>query len=186
MLLLLLAAGGFILHAINTDEETQGPVPTTAAIGNFTRPGTQLKFGEKALVPAKTKGLQGILGVTATGIKKGDPADLAPLKLGDTAAGKTPYYVSFVVTNESGTDLAHVIGGATGGLLGDGKRAESLRVSNFAPCRTGFATKNFTTKGASFTTCALTLAGGNAAVVAASYAPVDGDINYTTNPIIWR
>ena len=190
MLLLLLIGGGAILLAINTDEETQVPVPTTtaAAIGNFTRPGTQLEFGEKALVLVKLEGVEGILGVTATGIKKGDPAELAPLKLGDTAAGKTPYYVSFVLTNESDTDLPFAFTGALGGLLGDGNRAERSAIGNFAPCRIGFASKEFArTKGASLTSCTLTFAGGSATVVAATYAAAtDARIDYSRDPIIWK
>jgi len=130
-------------------------------VGDFTKPGTELKFGEKALVPAKSKGVEGTWGVTATGIKKGDPAELTPLNLGDKAAGLTPYYVTFVITNESGTDFAFTSAGQVGGQLGDGSRAQGVSViGKFAPCERGSATKDFTTKSATFTTCTVTLAGG--------------------------
>ncbi|WP_409462135.1 hypothetical protein [Amycolatopsis sp. GA6-003] len=53
----------------------------------YTKQGTKLKVGEKAVVPFKSKNNTGALGVTVTGIDKGVEADLAPLKLGDRAKG---------------------------------------------------------------------------------------------------
>ncbi len=141
----------------------------SGATGDFTKKGTQLKLGEKALVPAaKTKDsgtlvVTGTLGVTVTGIKKGDPAELAPLELGDRVAGLTPYYITFVVTNESGTDFAFTNFGQAGGLLADGSTARGgLGVTgNFSPCPNISAPEDFTTKGATYTTCVLAAAGGS-------------------------
>ncbi len=155
--------------------------------GEFTKQGTELKFGEKALVPVKTGGT---LGVTATSIMKGDPADLAPLQLGDKAAGQTPWYINFTITNESGDDLSAVSVGLTGGLLGDGSRAASVSIiGRFRPCENATSPRTFTTKGASFTTCRLALAGGTAMVTAATYTGSSNDIpdaDYIRDPIVWK
>ena len=214
VLLLLLVGGGILLARSSGDDTTDtdttlGTSPTTnttnpatststrletstsiaAPVGTFTKPGTQLKFGEKALVPLKSKGVEGTLGVTATGIKKGDPAELARLNLGDRAAGLTPYYVTFVLTNESGTDFAFASTGSMGGQLGDGSRAQSVFASGFPPCPRAAASRDFTTKGATFTTCTLTLAGGSSAVTAATYGGSGsgtGDTDYFRDPIIWK
>jgi len=214
VLLLVLIGGGIVLATNSGDDTTDttlGTSPTTntttnpatststrletststaAPVGTFTKAGSELKFGEKALVPLKSKGVEGTVGVTATGIKKGDPADLARLNLGDRAAGLTPYYVTFVVSNESGTDFAFASTGTMGGQLGDGSRAQSVFASTgFPPCPRGTASRDFTTKGTTFTTCALTLAGGSSAVTAATYGGSGagtGDTDYSRDPIIWK
>ena len=174
--------------ATSTSTRLETTTSIAAPVGNFTTAGSELKFEEKALVPLKSKGVEGTVGVTATGIKKGDPADLARLNLGDRAAGLTPYYVTFVVTNESGTDFAFASPGTTGGQLGDGSRAQTVFASGFPPCQRESAPRDFTTKGATFTTCTLTLAGGSSAVTAASYSggAGSGDTNYSRNPISWK
>lgn len=159
--------------------------------GGFTKQGTELKFGEKALVPFKSMGMLGTIGVTATEIKKGDPAELAPLKLGDQAAGLTPFYVNFVVTNESASDFKFTSLGLASGQLADGSRAQRVSViGDFPPCDNSSAAKDFTTKGASYTTCVLTLAGGSSMVTAATYTGLTDsgfpDTDYGRDPIVWK
>lgn len=96
----------------------------------------------------------GAIGVTVVdieaGIEAGIEADLAPLDLGDQVKGFTPYYVTFEVTNESGSDFAFTSLGNTHGLLEDGTRAQSVSViGEFAPCDNGDGGSDFTTEGSS-------------------------------------
>lgn len=161
------------------------------AVGDFTEQGTELKFGEKALVPAKSEGVSGAIGVAVQGIKKGAPTDLEPLKLGDRAAGLTPYYITVVVTNESGTNLAFTSLGLTSGLLADGTSAQSVSVTgDFPPCDNESAAKDFTTKGASYTTCRVALAAGSSMVTAAKYSAGNDEkfpgTEYGRDPIVWK
>lgn len=92
----------------------------------------------------------GAIGVTVVDIEAGIEADLAPLDLGDRVKGFTPYYVTFEVTNESGSDFAFTSLGNTHGLLEDGTRAQSVSViGEFAPCDNGDGGSDFTTEGSS-------------------------------------
>jgi hypothetical protein len=173
-----------------TEATTSAPA---AAAGEFTAPDTKLKLGEKALVPFVSQKKGGTLGLVATGIKKGAAADLAPLKLGDRAKGLTPFYITFKVTNESGTDFSYASMWLTNGVLADGSTAQKLSViGDFAPCENNSADKAFTTKGASYETCIVALASGDAEVTGVEYhgskideAVMAGTPSYTLNPVVW-
>ncbi|MBB1155605.1 hypothetical protein [Amycolatopsis dendrobii] len=142
-----------------------------SASAEYTKQGTKLKIGEKAVVPFKSKNNTGAVGVTVTGIDKGVEADLAPLKLGDRAKGMTPYYIQVKVTNETGTDFAYASLGLMNGLLADGTKGPHVTViGKFEKCDSENADKTFTTKGASFTSCVLALAPAGAEVKGASYS----------------
>lgn len=161
-------------------------VPT----GDFTKPGTELKFGDKAMVPFSYAKKTGVLGITAVGIKAGTKADPAKLKLGDKAKGFMPYYVTFKLTNESGTDFSYLSLTGTDGLLGDGSSAQSVILfGKFAPCAGEVATRDFITKGSTLTTCELELAGIGAKVVGANYSKYPSDDkgpDYGSEPITWK
>jgi len=100
------------------------------------------------------------------------------------------YYVTFVVTNESGTDFAFTSLGLAGGQLADGSTAQGVSViGTFAPCPNTGAPKDFTTKGATYTTCDLALAGGSSTVTAARYVGSSTGIagaDYSRDPITWK
>jgi hypothetical protein len=176
-----------------TASPTEAATSAPAAAGEFTAPDTKLKLGEKALVPFVSQKKGGTLGLTATGIKKGAAADLAPLKLGDRAKGLTPFYITFKVTNESGTDFSYASMWLTNGVLADGSTAQKLSViGDFAPCENNSADKAFTTKGASYETCVVALASGGAEVTGVEYygskiddAVMAGTPSYTLNPVVW-
>ncbi|WP_370933441.1 hypothetical protein [Amycolatopsis sp. cg13] len=141
-----------------------------SASAEYTKQGTKLKIGEKAVVPFKSQKNTGAIGVTVTGIDKGVEADLAPLKLGDRAKGMTPYYIQVKVTNETGSDFAYSSLGLMNGLLADGTSGPHVTViGKFEKCDSGNSGKAFTTKGASYTSCVLALAPAGAEVKGASY-----------------
>ncbi|ATY15369.1 hypothetical protein CU254_36990 [Amycolatopsis sp. AA4] len=142
-----------------------------SASAEYTKQGTKLKIGEKAVVPFKSQKNTGAIGVTVTGIDKGVEADLAPLKLGDRAKGMTPYYIQVKVTNETGADFAYSSLGLMNGLLGDGTKGPHVTViGKFEKCDSGNSGKAFTTKGASYNSCVLALAPAGAEVKGASYS----------------
>ena len=142
---------------------------STAGV-EFTKQGTKLKIGEKAVVPFSASKKNGAIGVTVTGIDKGVEADLAPLKLGDRAKGMTPYYVRVKVTNESGTDFSYSSLGLMNGQLADGSDGPHVTViGKFEKCDSGNAGRDFKTKGASYESCVLALAPAGAEVKGASY-----------------
>ncbi|WP_134662059.1 MULTISPECIES: hypothetical protein [unclassified Amycolatopsis] len=142
-----------------------------SASADYTKQGTKLKIGEKAVVPFKSQKITGAIGVTVTGIDKGVEADLAPLKLGDRAKGMTPYYIQVKVTNETGSDFSYSSLGLMNGLLADGTDGPHVTViGKFEKCDRGNSGKAFTTKGASYDSCVLALAPAGAEVKGASYS----------------
>jgi hypothetical protein len=153
----------------------------------MTPPGTVLKIGEKATINLKIGSKEGVVSISATKITKGAPADLTPLKLGDRAAGLTPYYITFELTGGPQSDnlrfggfpLAH-------GLLGDGSSAQSLFIiGDFAPCKEQSFPKDFG-PGRVFTSCTVAAVGGNAAVVGANLQPSASEYSTAKTAIVWK
>ncbi|MGW4488588.1 hypothetical protein ACWEOE_32690 [Amycolatopsis sp. NPDC004368] len=174
--------------------ETSSSAPSTGTSStvSFTPQGTKLKLGEKAIVPFKSEGRTGAIGVTVTAIDKGTEADLAPLQLGDRAKGMTPFYVRVTVSNESGTDFSYTSLGLMNGIFPDGDQAQGVSViGTFDKCDSGDAGKAFTTKGATFQSCDISVAPAGGAVTGASYNEADykdqaPNTDYGTDPITWQ
>jgi hypothetical protein len=186
---------------VPTDEATEEPTEdateeagggAVAIDGDVTQPNTELAIGETAIVPFQSADDTGLLGVTVTGIDRGDPADLEELGLGDQIAGLTPFYIRVTISNESGSDFAFSSVGLMNGILGDGSRAQSVSViGQFDPCPNSSAGPDFTTVGATYERCLIALAGGSAEVVGAEYAAsayegIEDAPNYILDPITWR
>ncbi|WIX81211.1 hypothetical protein QRX50_10820 [Amycolatopsis carbonis] len=160
--------------------------------GSVTPQGTKLKLGDKAIVPFKSEGKTGTIGVTVKSIDKGVEADLALLDLGDKAKGMTPYYVRVTVSNESGTDFSYTSLGLMNALLPDGSEAQGVSViGTFDKCDSGDAGKAFTTKGATYDSCVLAVAPAGTTVTGASYN--EGEYSdqapgtdYGSKPITWQ
>lgn len=170
------------------------PPPTTAGATSvaYTQQGTKLHLGQKADVPFKSENISGTIGVTVTGIDKGDPADLAPLKLGDQANGLTPYYVRITVTDDSGSNFADTMVTSVHGVLPDGSDAQDVALfTSFDKCDNANAGEQFTTVGASYQTCELVLAPSATPVTSASYdesqyTALAPNTDYGTAPITWQ
>jgi hypothetical protein len=182
-----------------TSSSAAAPPPSSATVpaggsdvANYTKQGTKLGMGQKAVVPFKSEEVKGAIGLTVTSIEKGSAADLAPLQLGDQAKGFTPYYVRITITDESGSDFADssVIG--LHGLLPDGSEAQEVSViGDFAKCDDGDAGEDFTKKGASYQTCVLTMASPGTKVTGAEYEEGDyadqaPNTDYSTAAITWQ
>ncbi|WP_037361378.1 hypothetical protein [Amycolatopsis orientalis] len=162
------------------------------ASADYTKQGTKLKLGEKAVVPFRAQKNTGAIGVTVTRIDKGAEADLAPLKLGDRAKGMTPYYLQVKVTNETGTDFSYSSLGLMNGLLADGTSGPHVTViGKFEKCDSGNAGKTFTTTGASYDSCVLALAPAGAEVKGASYSAstyrdLAPETDYGKDAVTWQ
>ncbi|MFF1481028.1 hypothetical protein ACFVYD_26335 [Streptomyces sp. NPDC058301] len=177
----LVVVGSLALSACNGDDGAEKPVggatPTPSAPSSSapsTQPsaptdgggsagqaksGQTFKIGEAARFPFKygtTK--KGEIALTVDAIEKGDPADLAPLKLGDKVSGKVPYYIRYTVKNVGTTNLEYASVSHMKGHLGDGTDAQDLMViGTFAKCPSESLPQGFTT-GKTQKGCAVALA----------------------------
>lgn len=164
--------------------DSAAPESSTAAAvpaGDVTKPGTELKLGERAVVPFKygtTK--SGTIAITVTAIEKGANADLA--KYGDKAKGITPYYLRATVENVDGADLAYS-SVSLRALGADGRSTGVIITGSTDQCKSGTAGKDFTTAGAKFETCTLQGAREGSEVGAATFDKGDG---YDKSPLVWK
>ncbi|MFB9902919.1 hypothetical protein [Allokutzneria oryzae] len=188
--LLLSACGGETpgtAVAGSTAEERTTPAASTTAqpapapSGDATAPGTQLSFGQRAVVPF-TFGSEkkGTLGITVTAIDRGENADLA--KFGDKAKGMTPFYIRVTVENVGGTDLSYS-SVRLRGLGPDGRSTGVIITGETDKCQSESAKRDFTTPGAKYETCVLQAAREGSSVAAASFDQSDA---YAKSPVIWK
>ncbi|MEO3803022.1 hypothetical protein [Nonomuraea sp. B1E8] len=155
----------------STEQETgRTNAETTAA-------GTRLKLGERAVVPFR----KGTIGVTVTAVEKGDPADLVRER-GQRAKGITPYYIRFTVENVDGTDHSYSSGPSLSLVTADGSGTGAIVTGGMPGCERESAPRDFSTAGATFTSCRL---GGARTGIAIAGAKFDDD-DYRDKPVVWR
>ncbi|MDJ0381873.1 hypothetical protein [Streptomyces sp. G-G2] len=133
--------------------------PATGGGAGTAKAGQQFKMGEQAQFPF-TYGTttKGTISLAVTAIEKGEPADLAPFKLGDKVKGMVPYYVRYQVKNVGTSDLSFASVGHVKGHLGDGSEAQELTViGTFEKCPSDSLPKGFT-NGKVQTGCVIALA----------------------------
>ncbi|HVK22585.1 MAG TPA: hypothetical protein VM677_14595 [Actinokineospora sp.] len=170
-----------------TTKPTRSTTTTTtgsiAPVDGATKPGAKLKLGEPAQVPIAANSPV-LIELTALTITKGDPADLAELKLTDPdAQGKVPYYLKLRVKNldggrHSGSSLT-----AIRGLQPNGRRGASVIImSDFAKCDTVTPSTEFNKAGAVYETCEIVLVDPTSSVTAVAYAQRP---SYTEEPVTW-
>ncbi|WP_162834309.1 hypothetical protein [Amycolatopsis circi] len=206
--IVLVAALAFTLSACSNaaDAPRPGTAPTSAPTAAsapastsaparkkiaYTKPGTKLKFGEKAVVPFTTDSSPvGAVGITVTRIDRGTEAELARMNLGDDLAGLVPFYVQFTVSNETGDDFsfARVLG--ISGLIENGSEGRMDLPADSARCLSE-TPGDFTAKGATNDTCTMELAARGTTVTGAKYdndgyAWLAKGTDYHENPIVWQ
>ena len=170
--------------------EPADDAPATGETGNieYTAPGTELRIGDKAVVPFTSGGEQGAIGITVTAVERGDPADIA--SLGADAAGQVPYFVRFTVTNESGAPFSYITPPSVNGILDDGRNSGGVYGGGVDKCEMGESGDDIGTAGAGFESCRIALSTGTTAVAGAEYDDDASDIepgaNYQESPITWR
>ncbi|MEA5363030.1 hypothetical protein VA596_26100 [Amycolatopsis sp., V23-08] len=167
--------------AAPASESPESSTAAAAPAGDVTKPGTELKLGERAVVPFKygtTK--SGTIAITVTAIEKGANADLA--KYGDKAKGITPFYLRATIENVDGADLAYA-SVSLRALGTDGRSTGVIITGSTDGCKSGTAGKDFTTAGAKFETCTLQGAREGSEVGAATFDKGDG---YDKSPLVWK
>jgi hypothetical protein len=150
------------------------------ADGDVTAPGTELKVGDRAVLPFEyTSKTKGTIAVTVTAIEEGAEADMAAF--GEKAKGMTPYFIKMKVENVGGTDMAYASLKLRGVLEGGAGTGVVLIGDIPGKCDSESAPTEFTTKGASYETCTLSASKGTA-VTAAEFD--EGDA-YGDSPVVW-
>jgi hypothetical protein len=148
--------------------------------GDVTAPGTELKIGDKAVLPFEyTSDKKGTIAVTVTAIEKGTEADMAAF--GEKAKGMTPYFIKMTVENVGGTDLSYASLKLDGVLEGGTGTGVVLIGGIPGKCDNETAPAEFATKGASYETCSLSATEGTP-VTAAAFN--EGD-EYSDGPVVW-
>jgi hypothetical protein len=166
--------------AAPTSKTSTTTTTAKAASGDVTAPGTELKVGERAVVPFKYgTDKNGTIAITVTAIDQGSNADLAAF--GEKAKGITPYYIRVTVENVGGTDLSYS-SLSLRAVGSDGKGTGVIISGDTKQCESETAKKDFTTAGAKYDTCVLQGAREGAAVAGAEYDKGDG---YDKSPITW-
>ncbi|GLY43090.1 hypothetical protein Amsp01_091130 [Amycolatopsis sp. NBRC 101858] len=167
--------------AAPASESPESSTAAAAPVGDVTKPGTELKLGERAVVPFKYgTSKSGTIAITVTAIEKGDNADLA--KYGDKAKGITPFYLRATVENVDGADLAYS-SVSLRALGADGRSTGVIITGSTDQCKSGTAGKDFTKAGAKFETCTLQGAREGSEVGAATFDKGDG---YDKSPLVWK
>jgi hypothetical protein len=157
--------------------------PAAAPGGNadVTKPGAELKVGERAVVPFKFgTEKEGTIAITVTAIEKGENADLA--KYGDKAKDLVPYFIRATIENVGGTDLAYS-SVSLRAIGGDGRSTGVIISGDVDKCESESADKNFTTPGAKYETCVLQASRASGTVGGATFDKGDA---YSDAPVIWK
>ncbi|MGH3760749.1 hypothetical protein [Actinophytocola sp.] len=161
-----------------SSETSESDAGDPAPAGEATAPGTELKFGDPAVLPFEYGDSTGTIGLTVTAVEAGAEADLADF--GEDAKGLTPYFIRLSVENVGGTDLAHTSVGVDG-VLEDGASTGVVLVGEVAQCANESAPSDFTTAGATYETCVLSASPGSP-VTAVEFNQGDG---YADDPVTW-
>lgn len=152
-----------------------------APAGDMTAPGSQLKIGDRAVVPFKYgTDKEGTIALTVTAIEQGTNADLA--KFGERAKGIVPFYIRLSVENVSGSDLAYS-SVSLRGLGADGRSTGVIITGETEKCQSESAKRDFTTAGAKYQTCVLQAAREGSQITAASFDKGDA---YIKSPVVWK
>jgi hypothetical protein len=166
--------------------ETSASAPSSSAapVGNadVTKPGTELKVGERAVVPFKFgTDKEGTIAITVTAIEKGENADLA--KYGDKAKDMVPYFIRATIENVGGTDLAYS-SVSLRAIGGDGRSTGVIITGDVdGKCESESAKKDFTTAGAKYETCVLQASRTSGTVGGATFDKGDA---YSDDPVVWK
>lgn len=180
--------------------------PLRVAAG-MTRPGTRLRFGQKATVPIRQFNprlngyLEGVLGIVVQPIRSIPGAQVKGNFDAESAAElkrSRAYYVKIIITNESGNPLP-LESPQFDGLYGDGDLSFNVLIGGEIPgCEQVGAPEAFDRRGARWVTCDRWLSSPAEPIRQVSYHEVpygeapkafaDSRFNrqYNLGPIIWR
>lgn len=161
--------------------EPAGTAPADGG-GRVTAPGTELKIGQRAVVPFEYASKTGTIGITVTAIEQGDRAAFVE-RFGSRAQGLTPYFIRYRIENVGGTDLSNSSAPTLSALAGDGRNTGVAVVGRLPGCQRGRADSTFTRAGAAFEGCRLQASPADRPVTGVEYDEPEG--GYRDGPIVW-
>ncbi|MFW6776044.1 hypothetical protein ACOACO_17305 [Nocardioides sp. CPCC 205120] len=149
--------------------------------GELTEPGTELALGDTATVPMSYAGEDGVIEVTVTEIREGDPADLADV---ENSEGMTPWHITYEI---AGVENAEAIGGmllSLDGLTASGDSAAQLISfsGGIGGCDSESAESDW--DGSSFETCNTVVSAEP--VTQAAYGEGDDYSLILGTPVVWE
>src|SRR5690606_8617477 len=164
------------------DDEDSGAAPADA--GEITEPGTTLAFGETATLPADEDDPEaGTIGVTVTGIEKGDHADLPKKSDGSELDERiTPYYLKYTLTNNTG-DSSVSSSVYLNGTLDDGGRTGAVLtvMGGIDKCDRGSRPSDWDQPGSTMESCKIQ----GSALGDVTEVHFDDYDAYKDDPIVW-
>ncbi|KZB88605.1 hypothetical protein [Amycolatopsis regifaucium] len=143
-------------------------------------PGSELRVGERAVVPFSDAGKSGTIAITVKSVDVGPKEDLAKFK--DKGEGTLPVYVRMVIENVGGTDLADT-SVSVRAVDASGKGTKVIMAGGTAACKGETAPETFTTPGATYETCDTEGVKDGNEVGGVSFGEGDG---YKDDPITWK
>lgn len=143
-------------------------------------PGSELKVGERAVVPFSDARKTGTIAITVKSIDIGPKEDLAKFK--NKGEGILPVYIRLLVENVGGTDLAGTSVSSLKAMNPDGTGTKVLMANSTAACPGGPAPAEFTTPGATYETCKIDGVKDGDEVGAVRF----NDGEYKDEPITWK
>ncbi|HEY6740317.1 MAG TPA: hypothetical protein VI076_15845 [Actinopolymorphaceae bacterium] len=155
-------------------KETSEPA---AGSSELTKPGTELKVGERAVLPYD----DGVVAVTVSAVEKADKAAFVA-KFGDRAKDIVPYFIKYEVEFVEGKDLAYSSGPRLDLQTADGGRTGAIVSGEMEGCERESAPKEFDSPGASFETCRLAGASPDVQITGAKF---EDEEPYEDSPIVW-
>jgi hypothetical protein len=181
------SASGSSSPTAGDDESPTGkPKATPVDPAQFpaSKPGTQVKYGQPAVIPFEDGDDKGTLQVTVTAVEKGSIEDLtgAGIKVEEKDRSSVPYYVRATFKNVSATDLSHSHPTVKFSALDASGRDLGFTTlfGRFDKCDSP-DTDDFTS-GAEVTGCELYLAPAGTTVASVTYDFPDLD----QDPVVWK
>jgi hypothetical protein len=87
--------------ASETTDATETTEPASTSAGEPTGPGTQLTFGDAAVVAFDDEAPDALVEMVVNPLRVGTPEELTELQVPDTVGGETLYYLDLEITNVS-------------------------------------------------------------------------------------
>ncbi|MBB3050918.1 hypothetical protein FHS23_001941 [Prauserella isguenensis] len=161
-----------------------GEVSALPVDDEVTAPGTELKIGDRAVVPFEyTDEKKGTVAITVTSIEKGSASDLPKKSDGSSVDSRiTPYYITFTVENVGGEELEYSRVDLDGRLPGGESTGAVLTViGGVDQCESESAPSEFNEQGASYESCTIQgSARGDVTEVHFTESP-----DYEESPVVW-
>ncbi len=169
----------------NAEEESETPSPSATAESSdgveVTAPGTQLDFGESAVVDFELRKQSTLLDLTVRSARQGALKDFSGFNMSDPYQKKANYYYVKVTVENVGENPLNKVDVPLWGISGDNTLLPPVKfTSSFTKCPTDPLPKKFA-PGKTHKTCLVFLSPNKGTLEGVSYRPVE-----SFDPIEWR